>query len=148
MLEGLDEKKLKIKSRVCIPCKPCSKPNKMNRKYSSGETLRSTSFSMIKPLIDNEYEDACYELAYNLDASLMISLNENGIKNCTQIVKSLLKNKKLYEMLHNYNEHIKILREFNRKQIALHLIEYVNKMDEATTLLVEANKLKMRFHLI
>lgn len=103
---------------------------------------------MIKPLIDNEYEDACYELTYNLDPLLIASLKENGVTNYTQIVKLLLKNKEVYAIAHNYNENIKLLREFNRNQILLHLIECVNKMNEANRLLAEADKLKMRFNLI
>jgi hypothetical protein len=103
---------------------------------------------MIKPLIDNEYEDACYELSYNLEPIVMSFIKQNGITSETQIVKVLLNNKELYECLYNYNEQTKKQIESYKVQILLHVIEYINKTNEANALLKKANELRTQFDIV
>ena len=103
---------------------------------------------MIKPLIDNEYEDACYELSYNLEPIVLSFINENGIVNETQIVRTLLKNKELYEFIYNYNYTIKNQVEFYNMQMRLHVMDYINKTNEANALFKEASDIRCEFGIV
>lgn len=110
-------------------------------------SMRSLSFGMIKSLIDNDYEDDCYELAYNLEPSVWTTIQNSGIPTKTDVLKILLKNNNIYDALYDHNEEVKRQIEFNNMQIIMHIIEYINKMNEARQYIAQAEQLKMQYGL-
>jgi hypothetical protein len=61
---------------------------------SSGRfsVVRSTSFALAKALVDNAYEDACYDLAYSLELDLLVFPTRSAL------LKALLKDEFMYAM--------------------------------------------------
>lgn len=59
---------------------------------------------MIAPLIDDDYEDACYELAYNmLSVTTSIFEIEYGEKSVTEKLKIFLANRSEYDKFNKWN---------------------------------------------
>jgi hypothetical protein len=67
------------------------------------------TYSLLSNLIDDEYEDLCYNLAYTTEANIIAIANAIcGTSSKTHILKSLLKNRDLYNkilMLNENNKH-------------------------------------------
>lgn len=138
-------KKLKTRGFKGTAC-PLTKPQ-MEQKQEFKKTARTLSFSMIKPLIDNAYEDVCYDLVYNLEPCLIASIKQGGIPTETDVIKILLRNSELYDALYDYNEGLRKQREFNNMLIMKNIIEYINKMNEAGRYIAQAEQLKRQYGL-
>jgi 2-keto-4-pentenoate hydratase/2-oxohepta-3-ene-1,7-dioic acid hydratase in catechol pathway len=104
--------------------------------------MRSLSYSMIKDIINNDYEDECYELVYNLDPIALELAKETGIVNETQILKLMMKDKNIYNITHTYNEKIKQTKnEFYNMQMMFYVIEYINATNGIFNYMRQANEL-------
>jgi hypothetical protein len=119
----------------------------MKAKYTPNEIMRSLTFSMIKPLIDNDYEDECYELAYNLHPKAIEMCNLCNYINETHLVKIFLKNEEVYNKCKEINDTMYIFDKFYNVQILMQIIEYINKMEESKKYLEEAKALKIKYNL-
>ncbi len=82
-------------------------PNEMpskNKKNTIYYEIRSTARKMITPLIDDDYEDACYELAYNmLPVTTSIFEIEYGEKSVTEKLKIFLANRSECDKFNKWN---------------------------------------------
>jgi hypothetical protein len=84
-----------------------SSPNEMPSRKNTNTiyyNIRSTARKMITSLIDDEYEDACYELAYNmLPVTTSIFEIEYGEKSVTEKLKIFLANRSEYDKFNKWN---------------------------------------------
>jgi hypothetical protein len=120
----------------------------MSVKCNPNDVMRSMTFSMIKPILDNVYEDECYELAYTLHPKLMNFIKNYGIKNETDIIKIFISNKKMYDKCKEINDLLNAFNEFYKMQIILQVVEFMNKMEESRNYMQQAYALKAKYNLV
>jgi hypothetical protein len=92
--------------------------------------LRFASFSSVKSLVDDEYEDACYELAYSLEPILFNLIKKTGLQTNTQILKIFLKNKDIYGVCKQINDElVRVRKECETTYISCQL-NFASKLNE------------------
>ena len=100
--------------------------------------LRFASFSSVKPLVDDEYEDGCYELAYSLEPILFNLIKKTGIQTNTDILKIFLKNKETYGICKQINDELmRVRKECEASYISCQL-DFASKLNEYYQCLVQA----------
>jgi hypothetical protein len=74
-------------------------------------------------LINDEYEDSCYNLAYSTEPTIVAIINLIcGNASKTVVLKKLLNNRELYNKIFNYNE----CQKFNTYKLFVDLLKYKN----------------------
>ncbi len=99
--------------------------------------MRSTTYSTIKPLIEDEYEDACYELAYSLEPILLNLIRNTGVKNNNEILKTFLKNKETYSMCKQINDELLRVRKDCEATFVSCQLDFASKLNEYYKCLVQ-----------
>lgn len=99
--------------------------------------MRSTTYSTIKPLIDDEYEDASYELAYSLEPILLNLIKNTGVKNNNEILKTFLKSKETYSICKQINDElVRVRKECEASYISCQL-DFASKINQYYQCLVK-----------
>ena len=119
----------------------------MKHRYSPSETLRSVSFSMTKPIIDDKYEDECYELAYNLHPKVMAIVKTHNIKNETDILKIFLRDKDVYTICKQLNMQAMVCNNIQEFIIVLHMKEWATQINEYNDCINKLKMLKEKYNL-
>ena len=112
--------------------------------------MRSTAFATIKPLIDNEYEEACYELAYDMLPVAKCIAALFGIKTETDMVKIFLKFRGVYDACKAINdEEVSRVNRYNAymHEYTQNMEIYYTKMTEYMNYEARLNTLRSKYNL-
>lgn len=115
--------------------------------------LRETVSSVVNAVIDEDYEDACYDLAYSLHANIICDFKSYfGYASESDVLKVILADKGTYNTLLKLNNsmHERDRQERDRKekqrqaQIAQELQKYMFYTQEYKNIMEEYNRCLMR----
>jgi hypothetical protein len=124
---------------------PCPQALSRMKRYTANETMRSVSFSMIKPLIDDEYEDECYELSYNLHPKMIAIAKQCNVEKETDIVKMFLRDKDLYNMCKQLNDQSKLISDYHKLMFIFHVTRWATKMSEYNEHMQRLHEIKEKY---